>query len=148
RTHRWLLARRCVLARYSAAGRAGTCHHGAVQLHGGVERIHCRRAGDAGRRNVYTAARTQELSVQLVDTMGSVRGGLDLGEPTRRDRVFNVEPIFGVRIDTGISEGIRLTTLSLSPWQVKDLDRLDFVSRFESENARIEVQLCLMRAND
>ena len=81
--HRRLQPRRGVLARDPAAGRAGPGDHRAVQLHDRLERIHRRRPGDAGRRNVHAPLGPQKLPGQHVDPMGPVRRRLDPGEHSR-----------------------------------------------------------------
>ena len=78
-----------VLARDPAAGRAGAGDHRAVQLHDRLERVHRRRPGDAGRRDVHAAAGPQKLSGQPVDAVGPVRGGVDPGEHAGGRRVLD-----------------------------------------------------------
>ena len=51
-----------LLARHAAARRAGPRDHGPVQLHDRLERIHRRRPGHAGRRNVHAPARASRAS--------------------------------------------------------------------------------------
>ena len=55
RPRRRLQPHRSLLARDAAARRAGPGDHRALQLHDRLERIHRRRPGDAGRRNVHAA---------------------------------------------------------------------------------------------